>query len=200
MKNVTISGVILGHKNLGECDKIVFLYNDDYGKIKAIAKGARKLTSRFTGHLETLNFCTAVLYFGPKNIILQEISTLTCPFRSRKSLPVISNALKMAQITNQLLYENQTLENLTELLKTAIKHLTASHKKSLITTSYTIKLLDKSGLIPDFKETQLHAETKYSKFFNFIKIKPFREIEKITLTKEEKSYVKKFTETLLQSS
>ena len=67
--------IILGHKDLGESDSLLYIYNFDLGKQKIIAKGARKIKSKFTGHLQTLNFCEAVLYSAPRNIILQEIAT-----------------------------------------------------------------------------------------------------------------------------
>jgi len=70
MKRATTIAIVLGSKNFMESDKIVHLYSEDLGKIRAIAKGARRITSKFVGHLETLNLVTASLYFGPKNTIL----------------------------------------------------------------------------------------------------------------------------------
>ncbi len=197
MKSLNVKCIILGHKNFSEKDKLVFLYTQDLGKIKAIAKGSRSITSKFTGHLETLNFCTAKLYFGPKNIILTEITTDKIYFRKRTSLGTISNALDIAEITNQLLFENQKFKNLSKLIETTIKHLKSSRKKTLIKIAYIIKLLDKSGLIPDFKQTKISCEEKYIKFFNFIKSKSYSEIEKIKLTKSEKSYIKEVAKNLI---
>lgn len=198
MKTITTKCFILGHKNFGEADKLIFLYSKDLGKIKAVAKGARKITSKFTGHLETLNFCIVSLYFGPRNTIITEILTEKVYLKQNSKLNTLSNAIQIAEITNQVLFENQTLDNLTTLLKTTLKFLTQSTKTQLISTAYIIKLLDKTGIIPDFKELQTKIETKYLKFFNFIKEKTFEEIIKINLTKEEKSYIQKFIKTLIQ--
>lgn len=198
MKTATTRCIILGHKNFGESDKIIHFYSEELGKIRAIAKGARKITSRFTGHLETLNICTASLYFGPKNIILREISTEKNFFRSRKNLKTISNSLQIAEFTNHMLFENKTLDNLTELIENTIDYIRTSRKKNLIKTAYLIKLSDKAGMIPDFKQTKIPLDLKYSKFFNFIKTKPYNEIEKISLTKEETKNIIKITNELLQ--
>ncbi len=198
MKTATLKCIILGHKNLSDKDKLVFLYNEELGKLRVIAKGARRITSKFTGHLETLNFCTANLYFGPKNIILTEISTDKIHLRKRNNLQTITRALQIAEITNKMLYENQTLEALTDLIKQTLKHLTSSPKKSLIFTAYIIKLLDKSGTIPDFKTTKVSLEKKYVKFFNFIKNESFPEIKKISLTKKETQYILSITANLIE--
>ncbi len=189
MKNLTTKCIILGHKNFGEKDKLIFLYSDDIGKIKAIAKGSRSIKSKFTGHLETLNFCTATLYFGPKNIILQEIVTDQTFFKTRKNLYTIVFALFIAKITNNMLYENQTIDNLTNLLKETIIHLKKSRKKQLISSHYILTLMEKSGVLPEFKKNSL---------LHTIKSQPLNKMDDITLTKKNKAYLKKFIDTLVE--
>lgn len=198
MKSITTKCIILGHKNFGETDKLIFLYSDELGKIKVIAKGARRITSKFTGHLETLNFCIASLYFGPRNTILTEIITDKNYLREKRTLRRLKSVIQIAEITNQMLFENQSLENLSKLIQKTILHTATSKKPELISIAYIIKLLDKVGLIPDFKQTSLNLEEKYLKFFNFIKKKSLREIENITLTKEEKFIIQKFVKELIQ--
>jgi DNA repair protein RecO (recombination protein O) len=189
MKNLTAQFIILGNKNFGEFDKLIFLYCKELGKIKVIAKGARKITSKFIGHLETLNFCNASLYFGPKNIILREISTEQNYLKNNFHLPAIENALKIAEITNKTLFENQTLDDLEKLISEALKHLKIPEKESLIKIAYMIKLLDKAGQVPDFKTLETKLEQKYLKFFTFVKERPFREIKNIQLQKNEEAKI-----------
>ncbi len=189
MKSISIDCVILGHKNFLEQDKAIFVYNDEFGKIKIIAKGAKLIKSKFTGHLETLNFCTATIYFGKTKKILTEICTKKNFFKKTHTLSTLYNALKIAEITNKALFEDQKIEGLFDLIKQTLRHLIISRKKTLIVTAYTIKLLDKSGLMPDFKETRTKLKEKYIKFFNFIQHKSFDEIERINLNKEEKEVI-----------
>ncbi|MFZ2330595.1 MAG: DNA repair protein RecO, partial [Atribacterota bacterium] len=47
-------GIILKSIKLNEADKIVTIFSDDYGKIKAIAKGVRKTKSQFGSSMENL--------------------------------------------------------------------------------------------------------------------------------------------------
>ncbi|MFH1533803.1 MAG: DNA repair protein RecO [Nitrospirota bacterium] len=197
-KTLTDKFIILGHKNFFEKDKLVFLYSDEHGKLTAIAKGARSITSKFTGHLETLNFCIANLYFGPKNIILTDIYTDKSHFKNRKCLSTISHAIRIAEISNKIIYENQQIENLESLISETLKNLKSSGKKSLIFTAYIIKILDKLGVIPDFRETKVSLEEKYVKFINFIKEKPFSEIEKISPTKAEKERIQQIITLLIE--
>jgi hypothetical protein len=48
----TTDAIVLKRLNLGEADRIVTLYTPEHGKLRAIAKGARRPASRLAGHLE----------------------------------------------------------------------------------------------------------------------------------------------------
>lgn len=201
MKNATTEGIILGSKNFSETDKLVFLYCKGLGKIKAVAKGARKITSKFTGHLVTLNFCKVSLYFGPKNIILTEIISLTKNSqRLRNELKHLQAGLKIAGITNKMLHENEIVENLNELLKQTLTHLKTSQKPDLISLSYIIKLLKKQGLMPSLDDLKTRIQEKYWKFFNYIINQSYTEIEKIALSKAEKIKIENLILKLIQLS
>ena len=44
--------IVLRRTDFGEADRILTLFTPSYGKVRAIAKGARRTTSRLAGHLE----------------------------------------------------------------------------------------------------------------------------------------------------
>lgn len=188
MRTVSTKCIILGHKDIGESDKFIFLYSDELGKIKAVAKGSRKITSKFTGHLETLNFCLVSLYFAPRSTIITEIVTEKNLVQPRNNYATLSNALKIAEITNQTIGENQTLENLHTLIINAVTHLVRSKRPNLIRTAYVLKLLDKAGFAPEFKQDDI---------LNFIKTKPFAEIENVQIQKSEVQKIDNTLKTLL---
>ncbi len=197
MKNSSINCVILGHRDFSENDRLIYMYCEDFGKIKVVAKGARKITSKFTGHLETLNFSLAEIYFGPRNIILKEIITIKNFKKIREKLDTLTAAIQIAKITNQMLFENQKIENLMELLTQTLQQLSSSNKAVLTAQAYIIKILDRSGLIPDFKLINGNLEQKYLKFFHFLKTRPMNQIEKIMLNKEEKETVNQVMERIV---
>lgn len=199
MKSQNLTGIILGHKNLGENDKLLFLYTEELGKIKAVAKGARKITSKFTGHLETLNICTFSVYFGPRNTILTEIITLKIFKKIREDLKKLKCGLQIAEITNELIFENQRIEGLADLMGKNLQKLNLSAKPFLITQSYVVKLLNLIGLIPDFKTTKSTLELKYLKLLNFLKLRPLNEIEKIKLTIPEEKKLRTLLKNMVEN-
>lgn len=173
------------------------MYSEELGKIKAYAKGGRKILSKFIGHIETLNIAEVSLYFGPQNIIITEISSNETLLKKAEKLETFQSALKIAEIANALLFEEQKYENLISLMRKAIIHLMTSKKPHLIYTAFAIKLMDKLGIVPDFKDSTMHISDKYIKFFEFIKAKTFTEIEKIKTTREEDGYISKYLNKLL---
>jgi DNA repair protein RecO (recombination protein O) len=49
-----IEAVVIKRIKLGESDRILTLYSESSGKIKAVAKGARRTASKLGGHVEML--------------------------------------------------------------------------------------------------------------------------------------------------
>ena len=196
MKNANTKAVILGHKNFGQYDKLVFLYSENLGKIKCIAKGSRKINSKFTGHLETMNLVNVSLYFGPRNIILREITTEKTLKEIREDYEKIKQILEIAEITNRMIFENQSLKDLNLLIDETIEQFKKTRRPRQIKQRYQIKLLDKMGLIPNFKQIETNIDSKYLKFLNYLKLYPLSEIEKIKLEKKEEENINKIIERL----
>ena len=58
-KNFNVNGIILKRNKVGETDRVVTLLTQDYGKLVAVAKGVRKLTSSKRAALEPGNLVRA---------------------------------------------------------------------------------------------------------------------------------------------
>ena len=53
-------GIVLQAWDLGEHDRLVTLYTRDHGRLAVVARGARRLRSRFAGALELFTWGDAV--------------------------------------------------------------------------------------------------------------------------------------------
>ena len=47
--------IVLKREDIFEADRLYHLYTEDFGKVKAIAGGVRKINAKLTGHLEPFN-------------------------------------------------------------------------------------------------------------------------------------------------
>ncbi len=64
MKDYVTKAVVLEREPIGEADSRVVLFTEQFGKVVARAKGARKITSKLSAHLEPLSLITARLVFS----------------------------------------------------------------------------------------------------------------------------------------
>ncbi len=96
--NIKDYGVILRTLNYGELDKLVYIFLQNHGIVKAIAYGAKKSKKRFGGNLEPYN----LLFFNiasKKNLYhIQEIKIVKLFMDIRKSLKSIEMLQSVSQI------------------------------------------------------------------------------------------------------
>jgi len=202
-KNLKAEGVILGSKTLGETDKLVFIYTREHGKIKAIAKGAVKQTSRFGGSLETLNLCKFELYESHNRILITDVKVEKNFSTIQGNLQKITNGLLVTHLADKFLFEGETMPEIFDLIKETLEEIAKTKISSLlITTTFLIKFLDILGLLPNFKETKnFHTELteKYKKLFNYIQKNSYDKIKRIHLTDKEIIELKEILKNLIET-
>ncbi len=103
---------ILGAREAGEADKIVFIYTKELGHIDALAKGVRQASSKLKGHLNTFSKVRALLARGKEFWRLLDAEALALPEGQRKLksaeecrdffLRVVTHTLPDVEIWNAL--------------------------------------------------------------------------------------------------
>jgi len=110
-------GIILKRTNYGEADRILTIYSKHFGKIRAVAKGARRITSRKAGSLESFNHVVLVLAKGKNLDIISEVQTINT-FRSwRKNLTKVGIAWYLCELVEKLTPEEQENKQVFSLLR-----------------------------------------------------------------------------------
>jgi DNA repair protein RecO (recombination protein O) len=74
--------VVLRQQKLGEADRIVTLLTRRHGRVRAVAKGARRTSSRFGARLELASYVDVQLYTGRNLDIVTQVETLA-PYGSQ---------------------------------------------------------------------------------------------------------------------
>jgi DNA repair protein RecO len=74
MKQVVTQGIVLSRTNFGEADRILTILTPDQGRIRAIAKGARKIKSKLAGGIELFSI-SQITFIQGKSDIYTLIST-----------------------------------------------------------------------------------------------------------------------------
>ena len=116
-KTFKTEGIILKRTNFGEADRILTLYTKHYGKIKAMAKGVRRITSRKGGNVETFNHVTGFFAKGKNFEILTEVITVNVFGDWRKDLKKVGIAYYFSELIDKLTPEAQPNQAVFQLLK-----------------------------------------------------------------------------------
>jgi len=86
---VKTKAIVMRSWRMGETSKLVSLYTEGYGKVKVMAKGARKPKSKFGAALEMLSEVQAIFYFRDE----RDVQTLSeCDLL--RSFPALATGLE----------------------------------------------------------------------------------------------------------
>lgn len=94
-------GIILKRANIGEADRIVTFLTPE-GKISAVAKGVRRVTSRKASHLELFQRVQLHVALTSGLPIIREAVTITAYNRLRSDLDAASQAFWAAELIHHL--------------------------------------------------------------------------------------------------
>lgn len=133
-------GIILLRKNIGEADRIVTVFTKEYGKLRLIAKGIRKTSSRRSGHLEIFSHVHLVIHQGKSMDSITEVSQVDVSETLGKDLEGISVAYFYCELINMLLPEKQEHRDVFELLVDALDNLKGDAKSEVQRQSKTFAL------------------------------------------------------------
>ena len=110
-------GIVLRTHKLGESDKIVRVLTRGHGKRSAVAKGARKTTSRFGGRLEPLTLLELFLHRGRSMDTIQQTEIKTSFKEVREDLDLFLHASAMVELIDRITLEGEPHPELFDLLE-----------------------------------------------------------------------------------
>jgi len=107
MSSYRAKAIILKAYKLGEADKIVKLYSQKNGLIDAVAKGARKIKSKFGGRLELFNFIDLELTSGKSLDIITSAEIL----KNFSNIPLDFNKFIFCQLISEIVLKTHLHTN-----------------------------------------------------------------------------------------
>ena len=166
-RSFRVEAVVLRHADWGEADRLLTLYTRERGKVRAIAKGARKIRSRKAGHLEPFTHVTLQLARGHDLLIVTQADTLDAYLAIHANLIKTSYAAYAVELLDRFTYEEDT-ENyhIFRLLTEALARLEQEADPWLALRYYEVCLLDILGYRPHLFECancgrQIKAEDQF---------------------------------------
>ncbi len=140
--------VILKRMDFGEADRILTLYTPHRGKVRAIAKGVRRIASRKSGHVELFTHAGLLLAEGRSLDVVTQAETVRSFRRVREDLIRTTYAYHMAELLDRFVEEGSESPPTFALLCDCLSALSEAEDPSLVARYFEIKLLDHLGYRP----------------------------------------------------
>lgn len=161
--------IILRRHDYGEADRILTLLTPDHGKLRAIAKGARKLTSRLNGHLELYSRVALLIAHGKDLHVVSQAEQLEAFLPLHGDLLRGAYAHYLAELTDRFSEDEETHTPFFILLNAALSWLCAPETDLALAVRYfELRLLRLSGFEPSLFECAVGQEplTARDQFFS----------------------------------
>jgi len=141
----------MGSRPFEETGKLMTFFTSDYGKVRIIAKGAKRLTSRFMGRLETLSLVEIMAAEGRNLDILSQCEMIESFPQVKSDGDRLQKGLYFARVVDSATMDQQKNPNLFKLLALSLKKLNEREDLGKTEQYFEVNFLRAEGI---FKTSQ----------------------------------------------
>jgi DNA repair protein RecO (recombination protein O) len=142
--------IILKRSNFGEADRLLTFFTPHRGKLRAVAKGARRPGSRKAGHLELFSYTRLLLARGRNLDIVTQAETVEPFLPLREDLLRTTFAYYTAELVDRFLSDEDENRPVFDLLLAAFDWLGQADDLALAARFFELRLLAMVGYQPQF--------------------------------------------------
>jgi DNA repair protein RecO (recombination protein O) len=144
-----VQAIVLKRTDYGEADRLLTLLTPNLGKLRAIAKGVRKPTSRKSGHLELFTHTHLLLAKGKQLDIITQADTLDAFLPLRENLERVGYAYYLAELVDKFAEEGVENRALFDLLLDAFAALgETTNDPEVLARFFELRVLQYAGYRP----------------------------------------------------
>jgi len=143
--------IILRRADFGEADRLLTVYTPERGKLRLLAKGVRKTTSRKAGHVELFMLTNMLIAQGRTWDIISQAEIVQTYRGLREDLDKTGYAYYIAELIDRFTEEHDPNQPLFELLALTLAHLEHLDDPFSVLRYFELHLLNLTGFQP-----QLH--------------------------------------------
>ena len=94
-------GIVLRHGDMGEADRLITLFTPYRGKLRAVAKGARRPTSKLAGHIEQFTHTNVLIARGRSLDLITQAQSLHSFIAIRENLRLVLYASYAVELVDR---------------------------------------------------------------------------------------------------
>ena len=161
------TAIILHSLDYGESDRILTLYTSNFGKLKGIAKGARRSKKRFANALEPFS-CSDIIFSAREHdtlVLIESCDTTNHYPTIREDLDKTLISSYLIELTDQFTPDGKKDTDLFQLLQNFLTIIDSGNHSEELIRFFEIRLLKLSGYEPILdrcitcKKITSHTET-----------------------------------------
>lgn len=142
---------MLSRVDFGEADRVLTVYSRQHGKLRLVAKGARRPLSRLGPHLEYFCRSQLMLARGRDLDVVTGAETVNAHLQIRTDLDAYGHASHMVEVLGRLTEERQENGSVFELLAGSLQLLAEGIDPFHVTRHYELALLNQLGFRPELQ-------------------------------------------------
>ena len=152
MSLVRTRGIILRSQRWGDADRIVTLFSHNLGKIRGVARGARRMKTRFGGVLEPFGLVDATIFQKTADALgqISQIDLVASYSAIREDLTVMTAAARMVKMVETITVDRDPNPEMYAALVHGLKSLRPEEDVVLMTLLFQIHVLGHTGFRPQF--------------------------------------------------
>jgi DNA repair protein RecO (recombination protein O) len=165
-RSFRVEAIVLRHQDWGEADRLLVLFTRQAGKLRAVAKGVRKLRSRKAGHLEPFTRVSLQLAKGRDMPIVTQAEALDLYMPLREDLDLYAYGSYAVELLDRFTYEEGENSAMFRLLRDTLERLARGEDVAFSLRYYEIRILDLLGYRPQLFhcaacQEEIKAEDQY---------------------------------------
>ena len=153
-RSFRVDAVVIRHSDFSEADRLLTLFTRQLGKLRVIAKGARKIASRKAGHIEPFTHVKLQLAKGKDMFLITQADTVDAYLSLREDLELTGHAAYVLELLDRFSSEDERehISTFRLLTETLARLASPNAEVWVILRYYEMRLLDHVGYRPQLVE------------------------------------------------
>lgn len=147
-----LEAVVLNHRYFGEADKIVTLYSREKGKLRAVARGARRPRNRLLAGTQPYSYTDFLLFSGRGLDQISQCELKESFYTLREGLHPMAAAAYVAELYDILIEEGEGNDDLFYLLLCILHLLVGTEDIELVLRYFELRFLSLLGYQPQLTQ------------------------------------------------
>ena len=148
-RSLRVEAIVLRHSDWGEADRMLTLFTLELGKVRALAKGARRPRSRKAGHLEPFTRVSLQLARGRDILLVTQADTQAAYSYLREDLMLTTYAAYVVELLDRFTYEEGENRALYRLLADTLDRLNRQDVIPSVKLTDMLESLDRQDGMPE---------------------------------------------------